>query len=74
MSEYEASTYGECIAEVYDRWYAGQDTEEAVEFLFGLARDGDALELGIGTGRVALPLSAHAGSNKQLMRPSSATF
>jgi SAM-dependent methyltransferase len=58
MSEYEASTYGERIAEVYDRWYAGQDTEGAVEFLFGLAGGGDALELGVGTGRVAVPLSA----------------
>lgn len=28
----------------------------AVEFLAGLAVDGDALELGIGTGRIALPL------------------
>jgi SAM-dependent methyltransferase len=58
MSEYAASTYGERIAEVYDRWYAGQDTGGTVEFLFSLARGGDALELGIGTGRVALPLSA----------------
>jgi SAM-dependent methyltransferase len=58
MNEYEASTYGERIAEVYDRWYATQDTEGAVEFLFGVARGGDALELGIGTGRVALPLYA----------------
>src|SRR5690242_15469785 len=58
MSEYSASTYGERIAEVYDSWYTGQDTEGAVEFLFGLARGGDALELGIGTGRVALPLAA----------------
>jgi hypothetical protein len=38
MSEYDASTYGERIAEVYDHWYAGQDTEGALEFLFGLAR------------------------------------
>jgi SAM-dependent methyltransferase len=58
MTEYAASTYGERIAEVYDSWYTGQDTEGAVEFLFGLARGGDALELGIGTGRVALPLAA----------------
>jgi SAM-dependent methyltransferase len=58
MSEYEAATYGEQIAEVYDSWYAGQDTEGAVEFLLGLVRSGDALELGVGTGRVALPLSA----------------
>jgi hypothetical protein len=59
MSEYAASTYGERIAKVSDRWYAGQDTEGTVEFLFGLAKGGDALELGIDTGRVALPLSAH---------------
>jgi SAM-dependent methyltransferase len=57
MSEYEAATYGQHIAEVYDDWYAGQDTGGVVEFLCGLARGGDALELGIGTGRVALPLS-----------------
>jgi SAM-dependent methyltransferase len=60
MSEYEASTYGERIAEVYDRWYAGQDTQAAVEFLCGLAGGGDALELGVGTGRVAVPLSARS--------------
>ncbi|MEO8292987.1 MAG: class I SAM-dependent methyltransferase [Actinomycetota bacterium] len=31
--------------------------EQAVGFLAELAREGDALELGIGTGRIALPLS-----------------
>lgn len=58
MSEYEAASYGEHIAEVYDDWYTEQDTEGAVEFLCRLAGDGNALELGIGTGRLALPLSA----------------
>jgi SAM-dependent methyltransferase len=59
MSEYEPSTYGERIAEVYDGWYsAREDTEGAVEFLAGLGTNGDVLELGIGTGRVALPLAA----------------
>ena len=29
-----------------------------IDFLFDLAGDGRALELGIGTGRVALPLAA----------------
>jgi len=58
MNQYEASTYGERIAEVFDQWYAGQDTEGAVEFLSGLAGGGDVLELGVGTGRVALPLAA----------------
>jgi len=58
MNQYEASTYGERIAEVFDQWYAGEDTEGAVEFLSGLAGGGDVLELGVGTGRVALPLAA----------------
>ena len=58
MTDYKASTYGDRIAEVFDRWYGGQDTEGAVDFLSALARGGDALELGIGTGRVALPLAA----------------
>ncbi len=34
------------------------DEREAVEFLAQLAGDGPALELGIGTGRIALPLAA----------------
>jgi hypothetical protein len=27
MGDYVSSTYGERIAEVYDDWYVGQDTE-----------------------------------------------
>jgi SAM-dependent methyltransferase len=54
---YESSTYGDHIADVYDKLYDGLfDTAGAVEFLSGLARGGRALELGIGTGRIALPL------------------
>jgi len=57
--EYGPSTYGERIASVYDTWFSlPKDTEPAVEFLAGLAGKGPALELGIGTGRVALPLAA----------------
>ena len=56
MKEYGASTYGDRIADVYDEWYAGHDTA-AVSLLAELARGGPALELGIGTGRVALPLA-----------------
>ena len=60
MDEYTASTYGDRVADIYDDWYppssrAG-DVEAAVAFLRGLAGAGPALELGIGTGRVALPL------------------
>jgi methyltransferase family protein len=57
--EFGPSTYGDKVAEVYDELTAhyGLDTEGAVERLAELARDGPALELAIGTGRLALPLS-----------------
>jgi SAM-dependent methyltransferase len=54
---YEASTYGERIADVYDDWpRLPKTTEHAVEFLASVAGSGPILELGIGTGRLALPL------------------
>jgi len=52
---YKEDTYGERIAGIYDDWYAGYD-EAAIDCLYRLARGGPALELGIGTGRIALPL------------------
>ena len=59
MTEYDASTYGERIAEVYDAWpTVPGDTEAAVACLAELAGRGPLLELGIGTGRLALPLAA----------------
>jgi cyclopropane fatty-acyl-phospholipid synthase-like methyltransferase len=54
-------SYGEDTAEVYDAEPdAGQreETEASVSFLEQLAGGGPALELAIGTGRVALPLAA----------------
>jgi SAM-dependent methyltransferase len=54
---YQASTYGDRIADIYDDWpRLPQNTERAVEALASLAGDGPILELGIGTGRLALPL------------------
>jgi len=59
MDEYGLSTYGERIADVYDAWYPfPAETDDAVEFLASLAGSGRALELAVGTGRIALPLSA----------------
>jgi SAM-dependent methyltransferase len=59
MPDYGPSTYGDRIAEVYDDWFLERlDPTAAVDFLAELAGDGRALELGIGTGRVALPLAA----------------
>jgi len=54
--------YGDRIADVYDELYPEVPTSGPVEvtvaFLTALAGNGPALELGIGTGRVALPLQA----------------
>jgi len=55
MDDYQADTYGERIADVYDSWYAAYD-EHCIDLLAELAGGGPALELGIGTGRIALPL------------------
>lgn len=53
--------FGERVAARYDETSAAmfepRTLEPAVDFLAGLAGGGRALELGIGTGRVALPLS-----------------
>jgi SAM-dependent methyltransferase len=57
--EYGPETYGEHIADVYDSWYKLPDTVAEVALLTELAAGGRALELGIGTGRVALPLAAN---------------
>jgi SAM-dependent methyltransferase len=56
MEGYDTATYGERIAGIYDEWYADCDPA-MIETLARLAGDGPALELGIGTGRVALPLA-----------------
>jgi SAM-dependent methyltransferase len=54
---YEPSTYGSKIAAVYDELYGRMfDNEGCVRFLRAKARGGLALELAIGTGRIAIPL------------------
>jgi SAM-dependent methyltransferase len=59
MADYDETTYGERIADVYDTLTeVPTDTDEAVALLAELASGGRALELGIGTGRLALPLHA----------------
>ena len=59
MTDYDASTYGELIAEVYDdNRSMPQNAEAAAAFLADLAGKRRVLELGIGTGRVAIPLAA----------------
>jgi SAM-dependent methyltransferase len=58
MPRFEPKTYGDHIAPVYDEWEAEFVVgEDQLTFLKDLAGKGPALEFGIGTGRVALPLS-----------------
>jgi SAM-dependent methyltransferase len=63
MDEYTDETYGERIAGVYDQWYPEFDPA-IIPRLVELAQGGEALELGIGTGRIAIPLR-HAGVSVQ---------
>jgi SAM-dependent methyltransferase len=55
MSGHDPSDYGRRFAEIYDTWFAAYD-DEAITTLRDLAGGGRALELGIGTGRIAAPL------------------
>jgi SAM-dependent methyltransferase len=58
MDDYGPSTYGDRIADVYDAWFhPPSDPVAAIDFLAELAGSGPALELAIGTGRIALPLA-----------------
>jgi hypothetical protein len=58
MDKFQPATYGERIAESYDELYrSSPNTDAMVETLTRLAGAGPVLELGIGTGRVALPLA-----------------
>jgi SAM-dependent methyltransferase len=62
VSDYGPETYGERWADAYDdltpRFASATDAERAADVLARLAGDGRALELAIGTGRIALPLAA----------------
>jgi SAM-dependent methyltransferase len=59
MEGYRPETYGDRIADVYDAIMADlPDPGDCADRLAELAGPGPALELGIGTGRVALPLAA----------------
>ncbi len=58
--DFDPGMYGRSFAEVYDSWYpADSATDSAVGRISTLAGDnGRVLELGVGTGRLAIPLVA----------------
>ena len=55
MKEYDAGTYGKRHAEIYDEFNTTYDPA-CIDLLAEISKGGPALELGIGTGRIALPL------------------
>lgn len=57
MTHFGPQTYGDSFADVYDQWY-GQvtDAKATAAFVSRRALLGPILELGVGTGRLAIPL------------------
>lgn len=59
MRGYHDASYGDGFADVYDEWYHGiSDIDSTVATLRSFADGGPVLELGVGTGRLAIPLAA----------------
>jgi SAM-dependent methyltransferase len=56
---YDSTSYGEGFADVYDEWYAEvTDVDATVSLVDALAGSGRrVLELGVGTGRLAIPMA-----------------
>lgn len=61
MEGYTRSTYGDAFADVYDDWYSDvSDVDAMVDLVVGLSNANPSLpvlELGAGTGRLAIPLA-----------------
>lgn len=58
MTAYSEATYGELISDAYDDLYGDYTPSKAqIDILTEYARDGLAVEIGSGTGRVTLPLA-----------------
>lgn len=54
----QPGAYGAGFAEVYDSWYDDEDTDAFVDLLATFVGDARVLELGVGTGRIAIPLAS----------------
>lgn len=60
MDGYDSTSYGDGFADIYDEWYSDvTDVDATVKKMVELAGPaGLVLELGVGTGRLAVPMSA----------------
>ena len=59
MPAFDASTYGDSFADVYDEWYGdADDARGVVDFVATFASSQRMIELGVGTGRLSEPLAA----------------
>ncbi|NDE59387.1 MAG: methyltransferase, partial [Acidimicrobiia bacterium] len=58
MKGFGDSTYGDSFADVYDDWYDDvSDVDATTALVVELSRGGSVLELGVGTGRLAVPVA-----------------
>lgn len=57
MTNTDSSAYGDGLADLFDNWYGEKASTDCVQVLHRLAGAGSVLELGVGTGRVAVPLA-----------------
>jgi 2-polyprenyl-3-methyl-5-hydroxy-6-metoxy-1,4-benzoquinol methylase len=57
-SPFDPAAYGRRAAQGYDALYGALDPSAAVDTLAELAAGQPAVEFGIGTGRIAIPLAA----------------
>ena len=59
MDGYGSETYGRSFADVYDEWYGDLGPIDSfVDLVVHHARGGQVCELGVGTGRLALPIAS----------------
>lgn len=71
MENYKPESYGDAIADVYDLAIPhDEDTDRAISFLTPMGKSGNVLELGGGTGRLAIPI-AKTGLDVSVMEISS---